>query len=167
MIYGTQQGFQDWLSAQGLELPEESPEPTVLLRIGTSYIDSAYEHALACSSRTGGFTQELAWPRANHRVNGQLVPDDLIPQQWINASYRAAYLQATNPGWATNTSNPDRVVKRQKADVLEREFFAAGQNGGKSDVAPGMPADSTINGLVKALLCSGNIRSPDSLLRVI
>lgn len=166
MIYGTEQGFQDWLSAQGLTLPEDAPTPAVLLQIGSSYIDSAYEYALACSSRTGGFTQELAWPRRDHRVNGQLVPDDLIPQQWINASYRAAYLQATNPGWATNTVNPDRVTKREKVDVVEREFFDASQNGGKTDVAPGMPADAAINGMVKMWLCA-NTRSPNSLFRVI
>lgn len=164
MAYGSDQGLEDWLSAQGLELPAGS-DRAVLRNIGSSYLDAAYEARLSCSSRTDGFEQELAWPRTGHVVNGQLVPDTLIPLAWVNASYRAAYLTAITPGWATAGIDATRQTRREKVDVIEREFFSAADAPG-SDVAPGMPSDSIINGMVSAWLCS-NVRRANSLFRVI
>ena len=165
MAYGTDEGFATWLASQGLTLPVGAPLPAVLRAIGSSYVDSAYGWKLACSQKTGGFSQELEWPRVNHTVNGELVPDDLIPPAWINASYRAGYLTAVTPGWATTGTDGSRQTKREKVDVVEREFFAASEAAG-SDVVPGMPSDSIINGMVAMWLCS-NKRTANSLFRVI
>ncbi len=121
--YGSDEGFAAWLAGQGLALPVDAPLPAVLRTIGSGYVDAAYGAKLACSSRTGGFLQELEWPRRHHVINGEVVPDDLIPPAWINASYRAAFLEATSPGWATASTDPNRVVKKEKVDVLEVEYF--------------------------------------------
>lgn len=164
MAYGTDTEFQAWLTGQGLTLPVGAV-PATLRAIGSGYIDAAYEARLSCSSRTGGFNQPLAWPRTGHYVNGLTVPDDLIPQAWVHASYRAAYLEASNPGWATNTTDPSRLTKRERVDVVEREFFAAGENG-SSSAAVGMPVDGMIEGLVSPWLCSKTRRMGD-LFRVI
>ena len=164
MAYGTDEGLTAWVTAQGLTLPVGA-NLTALRTVGSAYVDGAYEHRLACSARTGGFTQELAFPRTGHFVNGQAVPDDLIPQAWVNASYRAAYLQATQPGWATGSANPNRVTKREKVDTIEREFFAASDTA-QADVAAGMNADGVINGMVAIWLCP-TTRNPNSLFRVI
>lgn len=166
MAYGTDEGFTAWLASQGLALPAGSPTPAVLRQIGSDYVDAAYEHALQCSRRTGGFEQELAWPRTGHTVNGQSVPSDLIPPAWINASYRAAYLNAVTPGWSTDQVTPGRVTKRERVDVIEREFMTAEQAGGGASTAPGFPSDAVINGLVLPWLCSTR-RSMDSLFRVV
>lgn len=163
--YGDDDGFAAWLAGQGLVLPVAAPTPAVLRQIGSDYVDAAYGHLLMCSQKTGGWEQERAFPRTGHRVGGQLLPDDLIPQAWVNASYRAAYLEASNPGWATNTTDPSRLTKREKVDVIEREFFAAGENGQSSAVV-GMPVDGMIEGLVSPWLCS-NKRRLDSLFKVI
>lgn len=163
--YGTNEGFESWLVDQGLSLPDTAPSVDVLRQIGSIYVDAAYEYRLGCSERTGGFDQELAWPRTGHKVNGQTVPSDLIPPAWINASYRAAYLQATNPGWATNTVDATRQTKREKVDTIEREFFASSEAPG-SNAAPGMPSDAMINGMVSPWLCSG-ARTLNSLFMVI
>lgn len=163
--YGTDDGFTSWLAAQGLALPVGAPAVAVLRQIGSGYIDAAYEWRLSCSSRAGGFAQDLAWPRTGHYMGSQSVPDDLIPTPWINAAYRAAYLTAMTPGWATTGTDASRQTKREKVDVVEREFFAPGEAAG-SDVAPGMPSDSIINGMLVPWLCS-NTRSLNSLFRVI
>lgn len=163
--YGDDSGFSAWLASQGLTLPVGAPLPSVLREIGSSYVDSAYGWKLTCSMRTGGFSQELEWPRSGHVVNGEVVPDDFIPAAWINASYRAGYLTAVTPGWATTGTDASRQVKRQKVDTLEREFFSASEAAGTS-VAPGMPSDSIINGMVTPWLCS-NTRRANSLFRVI
>lgn len=162
--YGTDSGFEAWLAAQGLVLPVGA-DASILRQIGSNYIDAAYEARLNCSQRTGGFSQLLAWPRTGHRVNGQDVPSDLIPQAWINAAYRAAYLEAINPGWATGSTNPNRITRREKVDVIEREFFSAADAQG-GDAAAGINTDAIINGMVLPWLCS-DVRSINSLMMVV
>lgn len=165
-FYGTDQGFTDWLAAQGLTLPPDAPEPAVLRQLGSIYVDAAYGYKLTCSRRTGGWEQELEFPRTGHRVNGQLLPSDLIPNAWIHASYRAAWLNATTPGWSTGEATPGRLTKREQVDVISREFFGPEESGGRGDAAPGMPVDGIINGLVTPFLCS-DTRSANSLFRVV
>ena len=162
--YGDDEGFESWLAAQGL--PPTMGDPAVLRQIGSNYIDAAYGYKLTCSRRTGGWEQELEFPRTGHYVNGQLLPPTLIPTAWIYASYRAAYLEDMTPGWATDQVTPGRVTKREKVDSVEREFFDQSQAGGGSDSAPGMPSDAVINGMVLPLLCS-SVRRANSLFRVI
>lgn len=162
--YGTTPDFEAWLTAQGLALPVGA-NPEVLRNIGSAYIDAAYGAKLTCSHRTGGFSQDLEWPRKGHVINGEVVPDDLIPPAWIYASYRAAYLEAITPGWATGSTDPNKVVKRQKVDVIEREFFSNKEIDAASSSA-GMASDAIIGGMVNPWLCSG-IRRFDSLFRVI
>lgn len=163
--YGSDEEFQAWLASQGFVIPPGSPCAETLRQIGADYVDAAYSHLLMCSQKAGGWEQERAWPRTGHRISGELVPDDLIPQAWVNASYRAGYLQATNPGWATNPVDSTRQTRREKVDVIEREFFSAEDAAGSS-VAPGMPSDAAINGMVLPWLCS-KTRRADSLFRVI
>lgn len=163
--YGTDEGLTAWVTAQGLTLPVGA-NLTALRTVGSAYVDGAYEHRLSCSRRTGGFSQDLAWPRASHFINGEEVPPDLIPPAWVHASYRAAYLQATQDGWATNSTDPNRVTVRERVDVIEREFAKASDLVGTADVAAGMPADGVINGMVSVWLCSTS-RSMSDLFRVI
>lgn len=164
--YGDDEGFEEWLSAQGLTLPPDAPSADVLRQLGSAYVDSAYEYRLQCSRRAGGFEQPLAWPRSGHKINGQTVPSDLIPQAWVYASYRAAWLNATTPGWSTDQVTPGRITKREKVDVIERTFMTAEEAGGGSDSAPGFPSDAAINGMILPWLCSAG-RNPNSLFRVV
>lgn len=164
MPYGTDSGFTDYLAANGLTLPAGA-NVTVLRNIGSSYVDAAYGWRLQCSRKSGGFDQLLEWPRTGHYVNGESVPSDLIPQAWIIASYRAAYLEAVTPGWATTGTNGARQTKREKVDTIEREFFGP-DDGAGTDAAAGMPSDSIINGMLLPWLCS-DTRSLNSLFMVI
>ena len=150
--YGNDAEFEAWLDANGLELPSDAPDLNVLREIGSSYVDGAYEYRLMCSRRTGGFSQELAWPRTGHTVNCEAVPDDLIPQAWINASYRAAYMQADS-GWALSGGDPNRIAKREKVDVLEVEYFAIGDGAVQGNASPGFPVDPLIDGWLSIWLC--------------
>lgn len=162
--YGTDQGFQDWLTAQGLDLPSGANVAALRL-LGSEYLDAAYSMRLQCSQKTGGFDQEREFPRTGHYVNNQLIPDDAIPKQWVYASYRAAYLNAVNQGWSTNPSDPSRITKREKADVLEREFFAPNETDGL-DSAYGIKGDAMINAMVGPILCP-DVRDLNNLFMVV
>lgn len=149
--YGEDSGLTAWLTANGLSLPADAPAPAVLRQRGSAYVDGTYGPRLACSTPTGGIDQERAWPRTGHVVGSIAVPPDLIPTKWVDASYRAAYLVATSPAFGSATVNPMQRVKRQKVDVIEREFF----DGGAVELGAGGLAaiDAEIDGLVAGLLC--------------
>lgn len=167
--YGTDEGLIGYLAGLGLTLPLDAPTPAVLRQIGSNYVDAAYEPRLQCSRRAGGFAQERAWPREGHKVNRQEVPADLIPQAWVDASYYAAYLQATTEGgWVTSGEDPNRIAKREKVDgAIEVEYFGRG-DGYQGNAAAGFPVDPMIDGMVSIWLCpDGDQRTADSLFLVI
>ena len=153
--YGDDAGFAAWLSGAGYVLPGTAPAPAVLRQRGSDYLDATYGPRLKCSAPAGGIDQERAWPRTGHAINGQAVASDAIPSAWVRASYRAAWLEASAPGRLSSVINPTQRVKRQKADVVEREFF----DGGAVTAGSGSGAviDSEIDGLVSGLLCQAPI----------
>ena len=148
--YGTDAGFAAWLARNGLSLPSGSPSVAALRARGSDYID-AYE-ALLTGIRTGGVMQELAWPRTGATVRCvEPVPADVIPPAVINAAYRAAWLEASNPGvLAGPVTTPGARVKRQKVDTIEREFFDDGAR--KSGGGPAF-VDSLIDSALRAFVC--------------
>ncbi|WP_293875559.1 DnaT-like ssDNA-binding protein [Sphingomonas sp. UBA978] len=148
--YGTDTGFLAWLEDHGLSLPADAPVPAVLRTRGTAYVDG-YE-TFWTGSRSGGVMQELGWPRTGSTLNCTIaVADDVIPPPVVNAAYRAAWLEASTPGiLAGPVSTPGSRVKRQKVDVIEREFFddgAAKMGGGPAFV------DSMIDGALRQFVC--------------
>ena len=147
--YGDDTGFAAWLADAGLTLPAGSPLPAVLRQRGSDYLDATYAARLMCSVPTDGFDQERAWPRTGHMIYGAAIVDTAIPASWVQASYRAAYREATTPGWATSSRDPSRMTKREKADVVEREFFEPGETAGAS----GANIDAMIEGLIGPFLC--------------
>lgn len=149
--YGGDTAFAAWLSANGLSLPSGGPSQAILRLRGASYVDGTYGPRLVCSTPTGGFDQDRSWPRTGHVVGSIAIPPDAIPAKWVEASYRAAYLIATNPAFGSATVNPMQRVKRQKVDVIEREFF----DGGAVEIGAGglVAIDAEIDGLVAGLLC--------------
>lgn len=148
--YGSDQGLTDWLAEQGYTLPDTAPAPAVLRARGSAYVDG-YDSRWT-GQRTGGAMQELAWPRTGAVLNCvTAIPDDVIPVAVVNASYRAAWLDASSPGvLAGPTVTPGTRVRRQKVDVIEREFF----DDGKSEVGSGPSfIDSIIDGLLGPFIC--------------
>lgn len=149
--YGEDADLTAWLTANGLALPAGAPSAAVLRQRGAAYVDGTYGPRLACSVPTGGIDQERAWPRTGHVVGGIAIDPNAIPAKWVEASFRAAYLIATNPAFGSATVNPMQRVKRQKVDTIEREFF----DGGNVEIGAGGLAaiDAEIDGLVSPLLC--------------
>lgn len=151
--YGDDSGFLSWLTEQGYVLPSGAPTPAVLRQRGSNYLDAAYEWRLQCSRRTGGYAQDRAWPRTGHIVSVEVIPDNLVPAAWVAASYRAAWLEASQPGWSSAGVDPSRLTKREKAGEVEREFFGAGEGAGTGNVAPGFRVDAGIDGSLAIWLC--------------
>ncbi len=150
--YGDDSAFTAWLAANGYSLPVGAPTDAVLRQRGSAYIDGTYGERFP-GQPTGGVAQERAWPRTGASVYGSTLADDVVPQRVMDASYMAAYIEATSPGSLSVIVDPSRRVKRQKVDTIEREFFEPG----KSDYGLlAGPASSAIEGLLAPLLMAGS-----------
>ena len=150
MSYGTDEGLTTWLAAQGYSLPSGAPALAVLRARGSAYVDS-YEPYWT-GQRTGGVMQEAAWPRAGATANCvTAIPDDVTPLAIVTATYRAAWLDASTPGvLAGPVVTLGMRVKRQKVDVIEREFFDDAAPARRS--GPGF-VDPLIDALLGAFIC--------------
>jgi hypothetical protein len=150
MAYGTDAGFQEWLTAQGYTLPANAPALAVLRSRGSTYIDG-YD-AYWTGYRTGGVSQELGWPRSGASLNCKVAIDsNVIPLAVINAAYRAAWLEGETPGiLAGSVAGPGKRVRRNNVDgAVEREYF----DDGKAQVGGGPFIDSQIDGALRQFIC--------------
>lgn len=149
--YGTDDGFAAWLTEQGYELPGAAPALAVLRARGSAYVDS-YERYWT-GQRTGGVAQDQAWPRTGATIGCTVaIPDDVIPPVVVTSAYRAAWIEAQTPGILSgSTITAGTRVKRQKVDVIEREFF----DDGKAEIGGGPSfIDSMIDGLLGQFICN-------------
>lgn len=152
--YGTDQGFTDWLTANGLTLAAGAPAVSVLRERGSAYLDGAYGVRFK-GYPTGGYAQERAWPRTGAVVYGSMIPPDAIPSVVVAASYRAAYLETvTDGGFGGGSINPTAArLKRQKADnVGEQEFFAPPVIDVNADDRMLFQVDAAIDGALRPYL---------------
>ena len=149
--YGDDAGFAAWLAEQGYTLPDNAPAPAILRARGSAYVDG-YE-TYWTGQRAGGVMQELAWPRTGALLNCVLaIPSDAIPIVVTNASYRAAWLEASTPGTLAGPSvTTGARIKTEKVDVIEVDYF----DDGKSAVGggPGF-VDSLIDGWLNVFICN-------------
>lgn len=149
--YGDDAGFTSWLAEQGYTLPASSPTPAVLRARGSGYVDG-YE-AFWTGYRTAGVMQELGWPRAGAALNCIIaIADDVIPPAVVNASYRAAWLEASTPGILSGSATgPGQRVRREKVEgAVEVEYFDDGKS--SAGAAVGF-VDAAIDGALRQFIC--------------
>lgn len=110
----------------------------------SAYIDSRGRYQPKCGPsrslfsgvKTGGRAQALAWPRTGATdADGNAIAPDEIPSEVEQAVYEAALRELIAPGSLLPDYVASRVVKRQKVDVIEREF-AVSADGGAANVVP-------------------------------
>lgn len=149
--YGSDAEFQSYLSDNGHTLPDGHIALAALRQRGSSYIDATYGPKLACSRPTGGIAQERAWPRTGHEIDGEEIDPDVIPDAWVRASYRAAWLEAETPGILSSSTAPGQRVARERVDVIEVAYHDDGaKEAGQGGIAF---IDAEIDGLLTPYLC--------------
>lgn len=147
--YGDDDGLTEWLTANGYSLPDGAPSAAVLRQRGSAYVDGVYGPR-AYGAPTGGYAQERAWPRTGATAYGSAIPDDAIPNAWVEASYAAALYEAQNPGGLAVVATPGQAVRREKVGVVEQEFFEAAGTA----LEAATPMLLTVEGLVAPFLYS-------------
>ncbi|MFV1944136.1 DnaT-like ssDNA-binding protein [Pseudomonas luteola] len=135
---------------------EDAAKQAALIR-ASAYIDSKYRKkftsgrwmSLFPGTKTGGRGQALEWPRTDAQdYEGNKIPSDEIPAEVQQATYEAALRELSSPGSLSPDYVPSKLVKRQKVDVIEREFFEPGELGS----APSTPVVSVIDNLIAPVL---------------
>ncbi|EJL54872.1 hypothetical protein PMI09_02188 [Rhizobium sp. CF122] len=132
--YGTEQGFDTWFNANGYTLPSGSPDLAALLNRGSQYIDAVYGSRFV--GRVEDPLQERQWPRDGAIVNGKAFPSGVVPTAVINASYYAAYQEATAPGSLSAVGSTVSTVKREKVGQLEVEYQSHQSDGTALGITP-------------------------------
>ncbi|WP_422366406.1 DnaT-like ssDNA-binding protein [Pelagibius sp.] len=115
MPYGTDQGFTDWLAARGYTLPGDAPSGAVLRQLGSDYVDSTYGPRFR-GQPTAGYTQAEAWPRTGATAHGGAIPDDVVPVAVEQASYYAAWQEASSPGSLSAVQSQAGLVKQERVE---------------------------------------------------
>ena len=91
----------------------------------------------------------LKWPRDGvEDLDGFAVESDEIPQEVINALCRAFYEEMIDPGVLQPNVGRDDLVKREKIDVIETEYF--------EHRSPVTTRFTVINDYLKGLIRSGS-----------
>jgi len=150
--YGDDISFGLWLASMGYTLPSDSPGPAVLRARGSAYLDSLYEEMWS-GQRTDGVNQANGWPRTGASLNCTIaIADDVIPLAVVNASYRAAWLEASSPGILFGSAvTPGERVRREKVDgAVEVEYFDDGKSATGAAVSF---VDPAIDGALRQFIC--------------
>jgi hypothetical protein len=159
--YGDDSGFSDWLSANGYTLPESAPTAAVLRNRGSIYVDGSYGLRFP-GTPTGGADQERAWPRtdATDRWGNALDPNT-VPARVVQASYAAAWAEASSPGSLVASGSTASRVKREKVEgAVEVEYQQA--SGSAALAADLTPVLTEVEGLLAPLLVPKDM--PDILV---
>lgn len=120
--YHSVRGNADWAAAS------EAARTAALIR-ATEGIDAKYaEQWLGVKAKSG---QSLAWPRAKVidttqpivTSEGESIAVDSIPKALKQATAEVALIELTTR-FVQRTVSRDNLVKREKVDVIETEYFA-------------------------------------------
>ena len=131
----------DYAAARGITLGTQ-PEVESLLIQAMDYLEA--QRGQYQGTKTYPGVQALQWPRTGVILDcSYSLPDNVIPVELKNAQMQLAVEVFT--GNALMPSSDGRVVKREKVDVIEREFMTGKDMGASGLPAPNFP-------LVDALL---------------
>ncbi len=145
--YGTDQGFADWLTANGHELPDDAPPPAVLRQRGSVYVDGTYGPRFP-GSPTGGASQEREWPRTDATDRyGNEIGASTVPTRVIEASYQAAWIEAGAAGTLATTYTPG--TQKVLTEVKGIKWQVVGKPDGERAM---VPISTVIEGLLAPLL---------------
>lgn len=149
--YVSEDEAREYAEARGVELPDGDAEVAAMLISAMDYLEA--QRSRFQGSKTHPGVQALQWPRVGVVLDcSYILPDNIIPSELKQA--QMALAMEVNAGRQLLPSSDGRVVKKEKVDVIEREFMT-GQDLGRT----GLPAPTfpLVDGLLAPLFaaCGG------------
>lgn len=124
--YGTVSGFAAYHAARGRN-PDifDDDDVNAALLVASEWLDGMYRAEYA-GEKVGEREQVREWPRrVAYDVNDDLIPSDAVPVEVDNATYEAAFIEATSPGSLLKNWTPgkyDRVSVDGAISVTYAKF---------------------------------------------
>jgi hypothetical protein len=126
--------YRAYATARGIELPVDDAELEPDLIKAMDYLEA--QRGKYQGTKTHPGVQALQWPRVGVIIDCSYeLPDNVIPIELKNAQMQGAIESFT--GNDLMPSSDGRVVKKEKVDVIEREFMT-----GKDLGTGGLPSPS-------------------------
>lgn len=157
--YVTLAEARDYAQNRGVTLPADDAAASALLFPAMDYIESfraRYQGRKTYPTEAHPAPQALQWPRVGVSIDGQPWPADMIPAE-LKAAQSQMIMEVMAAGGAAAIApvQTGKVVKKEKVDVIEREFMTYAELGG---VTPGaVPTYPAVDWLLEPLF-SGNGR---------
>lgn len=108
--YGTLVGFNAYFTARGIDIPVSWTNAfiTAKLLVASEWLDARFRPMFG-GSKVGMRAQEREWPRHDVvDVYGYAVAFDSVPVEIENATYEAAFKEATAPGALSQDVIPNK-----------------------------------------------------------
>ncbi len=135
--YVTLEEYRAFALARGVVVPAVDADAEVQLIEAMDYLEA--QRSKYQGHKTDPAAQLLQFPRTGVVIdcNAELGAND-IPVELKQAQMRLA--MEVNAGNILMPTSDGRVVKREKVDVIEREFMTGGDNGNSGLPMPSFPA---------------------------
>lgn len=134
--YVTLVEYRAFALARGVVVPAVDADAEVQLIEAMDYLEA--QRSKYQGHKTDD-AQALQWPRTGVTIDCYIiVSSDAIPNELKQAQMRLA--MEVNAGNILMPTSDGRVVKREKVDVIEREFMTGGDNGNSGLPSPSFPA---------------------------
>lgn len=140
-----------YAEARGIELPADDAEVSAMLIAAMDYLEAQRQRFQGSKTHPG--VQALQWPRTGVILDcSYALPGNVIPSELKQAQMALAL--EVHAGNKLLPSSDGRVVKKEKVDVIEREFMTGSDLGRQGLPAPSFPL---VDGLLAPLFtaCGG------------
>ena len=105
---------------RGIEYPADNELSQNIILAGDYLNSLCWKGDLVIAS------QSMSWPRSDVYAFNEMLPTDEIPSNIKNAQIEAA-LAKSNTDLLSDGSDTNQSVKKEKADILETEYFEGGK----------------------------------------
>jgi DnaT-like ssDNA binding protein len=144
-VYADVATARAYAADRGVALPAADGDVAVLLFQASDYVEAKraqYQGAKTWPVATTDpvhVAQAMQWPRVGVYIDGSEIefPSDAIPRELVAAQCQA--VMELHAGRDLMPSSDGRIVKRQKVDVIEKEFFSGTESGTSGVPTPVFP----------------------------
>jgi hypothetical protein len=156
MFYGNAADFLDYHTSRGRDIPGTWDNDYIesALLVASEWLDAQYANSWI-GTPTAGFEQVRQWPRTDATITKApeyTFPDNAIPERVINATYEAAFRQATNQGSLTVDFSPLKYKSARVEGAVAVEYNLLLNNSTESQIQI-----TTVQNLMSPLLTSGAV----------
>lgn len=125
-FYGTVAGYRAYNAELGRDTATDTDdEVEALLLYASMYIDGRYEPSYWApyTYRTGRRAQDRAWPRESFvEYYGSVIPNNVVPIEIEQATYEAAYFQASGAGQLITNFTPNKYRRAAVDGAVSVEY---------------------------------------------